>query len=85
MSTLSSLRNHPRLYGEGTYKSADEANEAFTEMEARGEEVEYVEVDLPAMERQGRVFYVDGKKKPDHFKKKTKKNPAPRGGPCSGA
>ena len=37
-------------------------------MEARGEEVPFTEVDLPAMEKKGRAHYVDGKALPKGFK-----------------
>lgn len=56
-------------YGVGTYDSAQEVNEAFSAMEARGDEVEYVEVDLPEMEKQGRVFYTDSRAAPKRLKK----------------
>ena len=53
-----------RLYGAGTYDSWEEANDAIDAKEARGEEVEWVEVDLPELEKKSRVVYVDNKATP---------------------
>lgn len=63
------VAGHLHLYSSGTYDSAEEANAAFTEMEARGEDVSYIRVDLPAMEQVGRVHYVDGKSVPKNLTK----------------